>query len=171
MKSSVNSKLLSFVALLLCMGSLSHAQPRDTLIIEGVDVDPKCTTIGTVIWRSNSPSPTLQVWGQVGCSGDDLWWTAKAGQVCYRFETLTNRTLPPIVRIFYSKFSDPTVVRLNLDDQVRYFTPQNQGSWNAFSVIKSTFRKPLQNGEHYLTLFTDGLHYGVMDVARIQVIY
>jgi len=146
-------------------------QKRDTLTIEGIAYDPDKTDSGIEIWRSNSPSPTLKVIGQFGCTGDYSDWQPRAGQVVYRFETQKDGTLPPVVRIFYSKYSEPVLVRLTLDDQVRYFTPENQGSWNAFSVIKCTFKKPILKGKHVLTFYTDGVQYGVMDIARILIIY
>lgn len=147
------------------------AQKRDTLYLEGINVDLRCSTTGTVINRSNSPSPTLLVYGQVGCTGDSSGWLPQSGQVCYRFKTNFDGTMPPVVRIYYSKYSDETTVRLTLDDQIRYFTPTDQGDWNKFSDVKVTYKKPLIKGEHVLNLFTEGQHYGVMDIARIQVIY
>jgi len=161
--------LILFV--MVVSGNCSKAQQipeRDTLIIEGIDVDLENTNSGIEIWRSNSPG--LKVWGQFGCTGDFSGWKPKAGQAVYRFETLADGSQPPVVRIIYSKYSEPVVVKLTLDDQVRYFTPENQGNWNEFTVIKCTFKKPMIKGKHVLKFYTDGVQYGVMDIARIIII-
>ena len=164
-------RILFLIVFLFGSGLFSTAQNRDTLVIDGINVDVSRTTTGCIIWRSNSPSPTLKVWGQIGCTPDGTGWLPRSGQVLYRFRTPTAGSLPPVIRIFYSKHSENVVVRLTPDDQIKYFTPQNQWAWNRFSSARVTFTRPLPAGEHILQLYTDGLQYGALEVGLIKIIY
>jgi len=159
--------LVLIMALTLIQVAKCQPQESKRIWIEGINDNPECTTTGRDIWRSESPSPTRKVHGQIGCTNAQDW-PAESGQVCYKFNIAQAGTKNAEVTVWYSKHSDQAEVCVLINGHEKKVTLKSTGSWNIFGTFCLEF-PPLTKGQNILTFRVEGLRYGVFEIGRIQI--